>query len=187
MATVSPVSKRDKWREITRSYLREQLMSMLAAPGPLRQPRLTAWPSVAQGYTEPIAAKTPVPAAPIIIVSDDINAMLAPFQLGKTRRARMKSHFKALLLDWFLGYTSLYFPEDTRKLIASYNEYFRRGLAADKIIIQSDLPYAGIVEQLSGVQWQKSTTKDQAAAAAAADIKAAIPKMLQTSYQFALT
>ena len=106
--------------------------------------------------------------------------------LGKTRRARMISNFKALIGEFFIEYTDLYFPEDTNHLISSYNESFRRALALGEILIQSDLFYAGIVEQMEGVEWSKAGTKDHAARECNNDMNAAIPRFLDEARGFAL-
>jgi hypothetical protein len=105
--------------------------------------------------------------------------------LGKTRRARMIGKFKALVSEWFIEFTELYFPEDTNHLISSYVESFRRALALGEILIQSDVWYAGLVEQMEGAEWTKSTTKDHAVAAAKAEIDTLIPTFLDEARGFA--
>jgi len=106
--------------------------------------------------------------------------------LGKTRRLRMIGKFKALVSEWFIEFTELYFPEDTNHLISSYVESFRRALALGEILIQSDVWYAGLVEGMEGVEWTKSTAKDHAAAAAKAEIDTLIPTFLDEARGFAL-
>lgn len=133
--------------------------------------------------------KEDFPEPPSFLVSDDINAMLAPYQqlLVKTRLGRMKSHFKALLQGWFTEYAETYCPEDTHHLISSYTENFRNALSSDMILIESDLWYAGLVEDMSGVNWQKGSAIDQFAQHANDEVKRLIPTFLQESYRFALT
>ena len=127
------------------------------------------------------------PPPPSITVSDDINVLLAPYQstMVKTRFARMKKNFRALLQGWFTDYVEIFCPEDTHHLISSYAQIFSENLQNDSIVIASDLWYAGLVEEMEGVEWSKSTAKDHFAATAAKDIRAVIPRLLEEARRFA--
>lgn len=184
VATSSRRSKREEWREILRLHLRERLNGYVTV--------LTPWPAPTEAHYEttvPASAKELPP--PPSFAGGDIDPLLQAYltsqgtTLGKTRYGRMKKHFKALLLDWFLGYVDLYCPEDTHKLASSYNETFQRALATDHILIQSDLFYAGVVEEMEGVEWQKATAKDHFAKGANEDIKGAIDQFLPRALAFA--
>jgi hypothetical protein len=195
VATVSQTSKRRKWREILAAYLRERQMQILPErfnnwEFRTRQPVLSAFPSQASmDITDNLEKRAELLPPPNVQISNDINAMFSGYlnRMSKTKHSIMVRRFKASLMLWFGDYTQLYFPEDTNKLISSYNEYFRRGLAANQILIHSDLAYAGEVEEMDGVQWQKQGTKDHAVAECTADIRAVIPRLIQEAYQYILT
>jgi len=179
-----------------RDYLRQQLWQpwfyeqMVAryrpfVTTPINEPTMAA--------TDLAAGPSELPPPPSEMVCDDIDRLIADnlasngyARVSKTRFARMKSRFKALVGEWFTEYVDLYFPEDTHHLISSYMETFRRALALGKILIQSDLFYAGIVEQMENVEWQKGTTKDHAVACAKAEIDQLIPEFLDQARGFAL-
>jgi hypothetical protein len=178
--TSSRTTKQQSWLEITMQHMREQLMSIVIPHYKNIYPGL--FPSRASTYIP--ESEIPLPPAPDIHVCDDINAMLFPYQqiMVKTKFKRFKMRFKALVLEWFLNFTNIYFPEDTGKLISSYNEIFQRNLRADIILIHSDIPYAGLVEEMEGVTWSKHTAIDHAAKAAGDNLKTLLPNFIEWSY-----
>ena len=182
MATMkaSRTSKKNLWAEIKRYfYQSEDLTSESFFP-------LVLDTSMAYEYVP--QPKNELLPPPSIMVSDDINTMLMPYagSMVKSRFARMKGRFKAMLLEWFYNFATMYIPEDTGKLVSSYTQIFERQLRADQILIESDLPYAGEVEQMTDVKWTKPTTKEHAANAAANDLRDIIPDLLDRAYQFAM-
>lgn len=126
-------------------------------------------------------------SAPSYLINDDIQALVQARGpgLAQSRLLRMKKHLKMLLREWFMTYTDLYFPEDTGHLLSSYTQRFSEALDDDRILIESDLEYAGEVEQMVNVNWTKSTTKDQAAASAKAELVNLLPGFLDAAFAFA--
>ena len=102
-----------------------------------------------------------------------------------SRAARALRRLRALLRRWFFEFSRLYCPEDTRTLMSSYRQHFERGLAADEIRIESDVWYAGFVEAMRGVNYQKATAIDAFAAVAAAEVRMALPGMVEQARRFA--
>ena len=124
---------------------------------------------------------------PSITVTENINTLLSPYasKMSKTRFARMKGKFKALVGEWFQQYARDYCPEDTSHLRSSYNQIFEAGLQSDQIVIASDVWYAGYVEEMEDVEWKKGSAKDHFAASASDDIRDAIPEFIDESWRFA--
>ena len=127
------------------------------------------------------------PPPPSISVSDDINVLLAPYtsRMNKTRGNLMKRRFKALAGEWFQQYSMMYCPEDTSHLLSSYNQIFEENLQNDSLVIESDIWYAGLVEEMEGVEWKKGTAKDHFAREAASDLRTVIPSLIEQARGFA--
>lgn len=147
-------------------------------------------PSFYTAAAEDLGSYRPnLPSPPSIVVSDNIDAMILPYtgMMSASRVSRMRSRFNALLREWFYEYSVLYCPEDSGHLLSSYNQKFREGIEGGRIVIASDLDYAGIVEQMTIQNPTKPTTKSHFAAEASAEVRRLIPQFLQEAERFART
>jgi hypothetical protein len=152
-------------------------------PGAIIEPARDVQDMVESRLDSSLRQRVEMPPPPSFLVMDDLRSAIDS-NLSESKQERMLRKLKSLITSWFTIHANLWIPEDTRTLLSSYLRLFRIGLANDQVIVESDVVYAGIVEQKTGVQYTKSTARDHAASHLRIGLLSNMSMFIQTARRF---